>query len=123
MVFIRMGHIETGRKSTTVSVDATVRDFINQEAERLGLSQRQMVARLCDSFQLNQDKAKAHDGEDTSDVIEKLYDSLEKVLKRDDRIVAFIKEQEKVFLNPMLNSTHKTEAILTQLVEVLSNIE
>ena len=118
-----MKNHEEERKWTTVSVDATVRDFINQEAERLGLSQRQMVARLCDSFQLNQDKAKAHDGEDTSDVIEKLYDSLEKVLKRDDRIVAFIKEQEKVFLNPMLNSTHKTEAILTQLVEVLSNIE
>ena len=118
-----MEHLETVRKSTTVSVDATVRDFINQEAERLGLSQRQMVARLCDSFQLNQEKARAPDGEDTTDVIEKLYESLEKVLKRDDRIVAFIKEQERVFLNPMLNSTHKTEAILTQLVEVLSNIE
>lgn len=118
-----MEHIETGRKSTTVSVDATVRDFINQEAERLGLSQRQMVARLCDSFQLNQKKARAPDGEDTTDVIEKLYESLKKVLKRDDRIVAFIKEQEKVFLNPMLNSSQNTEAILKQLVDVLSNLE
>jgi hypothetical protein len=111
------------KKLTTVSVDAVIRDVINQEADRLGLSQRQMVSRLWETFKLQQEKARSPDKPDTEDLIEGIYEALEKVLKRDDRIIAFIKEQEKIFLNPLLNSSQSTTETLKQLVEVLSNLE
>ena len=37
-------------KATTVSVDTVSRDRINQEADRLRLSQRQMIQRLLESY-------------------------------------------------------------------------
>lgn len=110
-------------KLTTVSVDAAIRDIINQEADRLGLSQRQMVSRLWETFKLQQEKARSPDKPDTEDLIEGIYEALEKVLKRDDRIIAFIKEQEKIFLNPLLNNSQSTTETLKQLVEVLSSLE
>ncbi len=116
---------EKDRKPTTVSVDAAIRDFINQEADRLGLSQRKMVSRLWELYELEIEKEKARSSEvpDTEALIKKIYDALEKVHKRDDRIIAFIREQEKIFLNPTLNSVQATESTLKELVNVLSSLE
>ena len=111
------------KKPTTVSVDMAIRDFINQEADRLGLSQRQMVSRLWETFKLQQEKSRSPDKLDTDAIVEGIYGALEKVLKRDDRIIAFIKEQEKLFLNPLLNNSQSNTETLKQLVEVLSNLE
>ncbi len=103
---------------TTVSVDAATRDRINQEAERLGLSQRQIIARMVEAYDLSlkNEERQAFEAQD-------IFDALDKVLKRDDRVVAFIKEQEKVLLKPILSSIQTTEARINQLVKILSNLE
>ena len=112
------------QNTTTVCVDTVTRDRVNEEAERLGLSQRQMIQRLLESYetQLNLSSEQS-DIQVEEELIKKIYDSLDKVIKRDDRIVAFIKEQEKVLLNPILNTVQAIDANLNQLVEILSNIE
>jgi predicted transcriptional regulator len=111
-------------KATTVCVDVAERDYINGEADRLGLSQRQMVRRLTETYR-NFLKALEAKGEKTSEEISlrDMYENLDKVLKRDDRVVAFIKEQEKILLNPILKTVLDTEARLNQLIEILSNLE
>ena len=118
-----MENQENNRKPTTLSVDAAIRDFINQEAELLGLSQRKMVSRLWELYELQKEKDRSSEEPNTEAIIKRMYDSLEKVLKHDDRIIAFIKEQEKIFLNPTLNSVQTTESTLKELVNVLSNLE
>ena len=110
--------------TTTVSVDSTSRDRINQEAERLGLSQRQMIQKLLESYEIQLKLAADNDDVlEGEELVKKIYESLDKVLKRDDRVIAFIKEQEKVLLNPIQNTVHTIDANLNQLVEILSNIE
>lgn len=110
---------KTPIKMTTVSVDSSTRDRVNQEAERLGLSQRQMVARMVEAYDLSTKK----ETDDQSVDVKDIFDALEKVLKRDDRVVAFIKEQEKVLLKPILSSIQTTEARINQLIKILSNLE
>ncbi len=107
--------------ATTVSVDVSVRDYINQEAERLGLSQRQMVARMVEDHerQINSPPVSCLDPQD---ILTEIHDDLNKVLKRDDRVVAFIREQEKVLLNPILRNTQSTASRVEQLIHILSNL-
>ena len=111
-------------KTTTVCVDVAERDYINGEADRLGLSQRQMIRRLTETYR-NFLKALEAKGEKTSEEIslKDMYENLDKVLKRDDRVVAFIREQEKILLNPILKTVLDTEARLNQLIEILTNLE
>ncbi len=103
---------------TTVSVDTSVRDRINSEAVRLGLSQRQMVTRMAEAYDLSLQREESSPAQ-----IEDIYEALGKVLKRDERIIAFIKEQEKVLLNPILTSVNTTESRINQLIQLLSNLE
>lgn len=111
------------RKQTTVCVDASIRDAINLEAEHLELSQRQMVRRLWETFQLQKERARSPNEQDPEEVLKGIYDALQKVLARDDRVIAFIREQEKVFLNPTLNNTQAIEKALKQLIKVISDLE
>ncbi len=113
---------KTNQKATTVSVDASVRDDINTEAERLGLSQREMVTRLLETYELHNRNPGSTDDVDES-ILAKIHESLEKVLKRDDRVVAFIKEQEKVLLKPILQGVQSNGAQINQLIDILSNLE
>lgn len=118
-----MKHIENLPKPTTVSVDQSARDYINEEADKLGLSQRQMIQRLVETYENLKNSKAGASSLSPEEQISSIYKSLEKVIKRDDRIVAFIKEQEKILLNPILMSVQSTNAQLTQLVEILSNLE
>ena len=112
------------KNTTTVCVDAVTRDRVNEEAERLGLSQRQMIQRLLESYEAKLKLAsEEHDTQAEENLLKEIYNSLDKVIKRDDRIVAFIKEQEKILLNPILNTVQAIDANMNQLVEILSNIE
>ena len=117
-----MSKYKEGIKATTVCVDVAERDYINEEADKLGLSQRQMVRRLTETYS---NFLKMSEAEESSVdlTLKDMYEQLDKILKRDDRVVAFIKEQEKVLLNPILKTVLNTEAQLNQLVEILSNLE
>lgn len=119
-----MPHVEEPIKTTTVSVDAATRERINAEAARLGLNQREMIQRLVEGYDLA--KQQAGDGgkqPDSQTLLQQVNDALAKVLQRDDRLVSFIREQEKNLLNPILQTAQSTESRLKVLVEVLSEID
>ncbi len=108
-------------RATTVSVDVSIRDYINQEAERLGLSQRQMVARIVEDYE-RQINSPPESSLNPQDILTEIRDDLGKILKRDDRVVAFIREQEKVLLNPIMKTTLSTAERIEQLIKILSNL-
>ena len=109
---------------TTICVDSADRDTIKELAEQLDLSQRQMVSRLLETYHASlEQKPNASGTSPPPDILTALNESLEKVLKRDDRIVAFIREQEKVLLKPILQASLSTEAQLKQLINILKNLE
>ena len=110
-------------KITTVSVDGIVRDEINKEADRLGVSQREMVTRLLETYMLKNPISNSEDKDVDESILAKIHESLEKVLKRDDRVVAFIKEQEKILLKPILQGVQANDTQLNQLIDILSNLE
>lgn len=116
--------VKNNEKTTTVCVDSTDRDAINEFADRLNLSQRAMVRRLVETYRawLEMENNTTGSGP-PEDVIAALRDDMEKILKRDDRIVAFIREQEKVLLKPILQSVQTTESHIKLLNEILSNLE
>jgi len=90
---------------TTISVETPVRDAINQEARRLRLSQRDMVAHLLEVYRKrsggNPDKKARGDPEAVG------------------RILSFIREQEKVYLKPILSATLTTENLQQELITLL----
>ena len=115
---------QTKQQNTTVSVTSKDRDRINELADGLNLSQREMVTRLLESYQgvILKDKAPS-DSDPPNDTMAAIMDALDKVVKRDDRVIAFIKEQEKVLLNPTLLTVQRTDTQLQKLIEILSNLE
>lgn len=106
---------------TTVCVDVPARDRINVEAERLGLSQRQMVGRLVEAYELSlqRDEKKSSPPVDTQSLVE----MLERVLKRDDRIVGFIKTQEAELLKPILAYIQRVEAEMRTLTNLIKQFQ
>ena len=112
------------KPTTTVCVESSDRDAIKKFANGLNLSQREMVTRLIESYRSNLGQ-----GDDTAgagppeDVLAALREDLDKVLKRDDRIVAFIREQEKILLKPILQTVQSTESQLKLLNNILSNLD
>ena len=112
------------KSTTTVCVESADRDAINEFAESLNLSQRQMVTRLIETYRASLERQDNAAGTGPpEDVFASLQEDLDKVLKRDDRIVAFIREQEKVLLKPILQTVQSTDAQIKLLNEILSNLE
>lgn len=112
------------KPTTTVCVECEDRDAIKEFADSLNLSQREMVTRLIETYRASLERQDNAAGTGPpEDVIAALQEDLDKVLKRDDRIVAFIREQEKVLLKPILQTVQSTDAQLKLLNEILSNLE
>lgn len=112
------------KSTTTVCVESTDRDAINEFAESLNLSQRQMVSRLVETYRASlSQKDSAMDAVPSEVILAAIQENLDKILKRDDRIVAFIKEQEKVLLKPILQTVQSTDSQLKLLNDILSNLE
>lgn len=112
------------KPTTTVCVECADRDAIKEFADGLNLSQREMVTRLVETYRASlerQDNAAGNGPPE--DILAALQEGLDKVLKRDDRVVAFIKEQEKVLLKPILTTVQSTESQIKLLNEILSNLE
>lgn len=119
-----MPHVEEPIKTTTVSVDAATRERINTEAARLGLNQREMIQRLVEGYDLAKQQAgDAGEQPDSQTLLQQVNDTLTKVLQRDDRLVSFLREQEKTLLNPILQTAQSTESRLKVLVNVLTEME
>ena len=111
-------------KTTTVSVDAATRERINTEAARLGLNQRDMIQRLVEGYDLAKQQAgDAGEQPDSQTLLQQVNETLAKVLQRDDRLVSFMREQEKTLLNPILQAAQSTESRLKVLVDILTEME
>ncbi len=113
------------KPTTTVCVECVDRDAINEFADKLDVSQRQMVTRLIETYRASLEHPRKTDTGvgPPEDILTSIRDELDKVLKRDDRIVAFIKEQERVLLKPILQSAQTTEEQIKLLNDILSNLE
>lgn len=109
-------------KTTTVCVDTTVRDFIAAEADQLGLSQRQMIQRIVEAYDLARHQ-KGSESSTGDGVLQQVLDAVEKMLQRDERIIAFLKEQERILLNPILETAQSTDVRIKVLVELLKEFE
>ncbi len=105
--------------TTTISVDTKARDWVNAEAERLGIPQRQVITLLIEECDISRKKAK---GESPEAKIDSLHDSLREVLRRDERIIAFIREQERSILSPILNTSISIDARVNELINLLKDI-
>lgn len=91
---------------TTISVETSVRDMINQEARRLRLSQREMVALLLKVYRQKSDNnpdVKARGDPEAG------------------RIMSFIREQEKLFLKPTLTAVLSIESLQQELITLLKD--
>lgn len=108
---------------TTVCVECDDRDAINEFATKLDLSQRQMVTRMVETYRLSLNKEHMSSDADPPENLSELVEGLKKALKRDEHIIAFIREQEKVLLKPILNTVLSTDANIQQLISILSNLE
>jgi hypothetical protein len=99
-----MDNIKDKHKTTTVCVDTTVRDFIAGEAERQGLSLRQMIFHIAESYKQQLEDSPA-------------------MKKGNDRIVAYMRRQEENYLAPTLNSVQMIDSRLKVLIEVLKDTD
>lgn len=90
-------------KTTTIAADAAARDYIAAEAERQGLSQRQMLTVLV--------KAYKHQAENPDQQ------------KDDDRVISFLLKQEKRILEPILSTIQSVDSNQRVLIDVLKDIE
>ena len=112
------------KPTTTACVECTDRDAIKEFADSLNLSQREMVSRLIETYRASLERQNEAVGTGPpEDVFASLQEDLDKVLKRDDRIVAFIREQEKVLLKPILKTVQSTDAQIKLLNDSISNLE
>lgn len=107
------------KQTTTVCVDCDDRDVINAFAEKLDISQRQMVSRLIETYRASRAKK---DSGPPEDLLERLAKDIEKVLERDSRIVGFIRTQEKELLKPILEGVLSNDAQIKLLNQILSNL-
>ena len=90
-------------KTTTIAADATVRDYIASEAERQGLSQRQMLSALVKAYQ--------HQAENPD------------IQRDEDRIISFLLKQEKRLIVPILITAQSVDSRLKVLIDILKDIE
>lgn len=107
------------KQTTTVCVNCGDRDTINALADKLDISQRQMVSRLIETYQSSLAK---EDGGPPEALLERLIADIEKVLDRDSRIVGFIRTQEKELLKPILEEVISNGAQIKLLNQILSNL-
>lgn len=99
-----MEQVKDKHRTTTVCVDTIVRDFIASEAERQGLSLRQMLFHITESYK--------HQLEDSP-----------AMKKGNDRIIAYMRRQEENFLAPILNAVQLMDSRLKVLIEVLKEVD
>lgn len=99
-----MEQVKDKHKTTTVCVDTTVRDFIAAEAERQGLSLRQMLYHVTEAYKQQLEDSPA-------------------MKKGNDRIIAYIRRQEENYLAPILNAVQLMDSRLKVLIEVLKEVD
>lgn len=103
------------RKTTTVSCDESTRQFIAAEAERTGLLQRQVLAQMVEHY-----KRYATENCKKKDTVnEDLYNIEKKITAEVNRVIGFIKEQEKVYLKDILQQVRNNGYLVKKQISIL----
>lgn len=110
------------RKTTTLSCDKSTHEFVAAEAERLGLSQRAVLARMVESYRRSQKRSATKAAEPQTQGVPGtidmnfLKDELSKVITKDvNRVIGFIQQQEKVYLTPIAKNVKSVKEQLENL--------
>ena len=118
------------RKTTTLSCDKSTREFVAAEAERLGLTQREVLARLVESYRRSHKRSATNTAEPKTQAMpgqidmNVLIDALSKQITKDvNRVIGFIQQQEKVYLTTIAKNTADNKTLLTNIVTQLENLE
>ena len=117
------------RKTTTLSCDKSTREFVATEAARTGLLQREILARMVEVYQLDQKRSATKKKDDLEDlrsakqIFTAIDKKLDKAIKRDDVVLAFIKTHESELSSPTLDRVKNCEMLLNQLVSILQNLK
>jgi hypothetical protein len=117
-------------KLTTVSVTVKTRNYIKEEAMKLGITQSEYVERIVAEHKRTlgmkkKQKEKLRLEDMTQDeVLVFVGKTLEDILKKadDNRVISFIRKQESIFLNPMLNEMAQIKEFLSQLLTKLQQL-
>ena len=123
-----MKRIETKEKHTTVSCDESTHRFIADEAKRTNSNQRKVLARMVKVYQRDQQrsakkkKEEAQELRTANEILAAIDEKLNKLTKRDDVVIGYIKEHEKLYSSPTLEKTKKCETHLEQLISILQNL-
>lgn len=117
-------------KLTTVSVTVKTRNYIKEEAMKFGITQSEYAERIVAEHKRTlgmkkKQKEKLRLEDMTQDeVLVFVGKTLEDILKKtdDNRVISFIRKQESIFLNPMLNEMAQIKEFLSQLLTKLQQL-
>ena len=125
-----MRNTENKRETTTICCDKSTHEFITAEADRLGISQRKVLARLVESYRHSHKRSATITAEPQTQAtpgqidINVLTDALSKQITKDvNRVIGFIQQQEKVYLTTIAKNTADNKTLLANIATQLENLE
>lgn len=116
-----MKKAQNRRKTTTVSCDEQTRLFIAEEAERTGLLQREVLAKMVELYKRSATLSKPEIDKTSANFdyseIEKV---IEKRIRKDvNRVIGFIQKQEEIYLKQILENAKKNGVLIQQQINIL----
>ncbi len=111
-------------KTTTLNVEVRDRDYVNQVAKELDMSQRKVVSVILEKYRTLQAGGSVNSVEEFIKIIKEEIESASKRNEKAiDRIIGFIREQDKLFHNPQQQDIKAVKQLLQLQTELLSNLE
>lgn len=118
------------RKTTTLSCDKSTREFVAAEAKELGLTQREVLARLVESYRHSHKRSATITAEPQKQAtpgtidMNVLTDAVSKQITKDlNRVISFIRQQEKVYLTTIAKNVEDNKVLLSNILNQLENLE
>ena len=117
-------------KMTTISVTVKTRNYIKEEAQKLGITQSEYAERIVAEhkrtlgMKKNQKEKLRLEDMNQDEVQVFIGKTLEAILKKtdDNRVISFIKKQESAILNPRKNDIAVLKVFLEQLIVKLQQL-
>lgn len=118
------------QKMTTVSVTVKTRNYIKEEAQKLGITQSEYAERIVAEHKRTLGMKKSQkeklrlEDMNQDELLVFIGKTLEAILKKtdDNRVISFIKKQESAILNPMKNDIAVLKVFLEQLIVKLQQL-
>ena len=111
------------RKTTTISCDSSTLEWVTGEAKRLGITNREVLARLVESYRHNNKRSATSSAKSLTEPTAQMPVDMETfkkeittaIQKEVNRVIGFQKEQEKIFLTPIAKKIDSIEKHITEL--------